>query len=152
MGRQCYALIDAMFIETMWRHLVERRHELTWSHRHTCTRGRHPISMRGKWRLMCILDFFNMKTLLQLLLAHKWKSSKNVLFKNNLLQSDTVPLKELNSKYTLSHLKDCLQTCKIVETSECLHFDVIKYTYSTSDLLQNNVIKFPNNIYILAIQ
>ena len=48
--------------------------------------------MRGKWRLMCILDFFNMKTLLQLLLAQKLISSKCVLFKNNLLQGDTVPL------------------------------------------------------------
>ena len=50
------------------------------------------MSMRGKWRLMCILDFFKMKTLLQLLLAQKLISSQCVLFKNNLLQSDTVPL------------------------------------------------------------
>ena len=41
---------------------------------------------------MSILDFFNMKTLLQLLLAQKLVSSKCVLFKNNLLPSDTVPL------------------------------------------------------------
>ena len=39
------------------------------------------------------LDFFNMKTLLQLLLAQKLLSCKGVLFKNNLLSSDTVPLK-----------------------------------------------------------
>ena len=37
-------------------------------------------------------DFFNMKTLLQLLLAQKLISSTFVLFQNNLLQSDTVPL------------------------------------------------------------
>ena len=37
---------------------------------------------------MCILDFFKMKTLLQLLLLEQ----KLVLFKNNLSQSDTVPL------------------------------------------------------------
>ena len=71
---------------------MERRQELTWSHRHTRARGRHPISMRGKWRLTCILDFFNMKTLLQLLLAQKLISSKCVLFKNNLVPSDTAPL------------------------------------------------------------
>ena len=59
---------------------------------HTRVRGRHPISMRGKWRLMCVLDFFNTKTLLQLLLAQKLTSSKCVLFKNNLLPGDTVPL------------------------------------------------------------
>ena len=61
---------------------------------HKCARGRHPISMRGKWRLMCILAFFKMKTLLQLFLAQKLISSKciGLLFKNNLLQSDTVPL------------------------------------------------------------
>ena len=41
---------------------------------------------------MCILDFFNMKTLLQLLLALKLISNKCVQFKNNLLPSDTVPL------------------------------------------------------------
>ena len=41
---------------------------------------------------MCILDFFNMKTLMQLLLAQKLISSKRVLFKNNLLQGDTAPL------------------------------------------------------------
>ena len=53
--------------------------------------------MRGKWRLTCLLDFLNMKTLLQLLFAQKLISSKCVglLFKNNLLPSDTVPL---NSK------------------------------------------------------
>ena len=34
-----------------------------------------------------------MKTLLQLLLAHKLIASKCVLFQNNLLPSDTVPLK-----------------------------------------------------------
>ena len=55
---------------------------------HACARGRHPVSMRGKWRPMCILDFFNMKTLLQLLLAQKL-----IIFINNLLPSDTVPLK-----------------------------------------------------------
>ena len=71
---------------------MERRHELTRSHRHTCARGRHLISMRGKWCLMRILDFFNTKTLLQLLLAQKLISSKCVLFKNNSLPSDTVPL------------------------------------------------------------
>ena len=49
--------------------------------------------MRGKWRLMCILDFFNVKTLPQLLLTQKLISSKCVLLKNNLLQGDTVPLK-----------------------------------------------------------
>ena len=69
---------------------------------HTCARGRHPISMRGKWRLMCILDFFNMKTLLQLLLAQKLISSKCVLFQNNLLPSDTVPLSEKNALNSLS--------------------------------------------------
>ena len=37
-------------------------------------------------------DFFNMKTLLQLLLTQKLISSKCVLFKNNLLQGDTAPL------------------------------------------------------------
>ena len=42
---------------------------------------------------MCILDFFNMKTLLKLLLAQKLISSMRVLFKTNLLPSDTVPLK-----------------------------------------------------------
>ena len=42
-------------------------------------------------------DFFDMKTLLQLLLALKLKSSKCVPFPNNLLQSDTVPL---NLQYT----------------------------------------------------
>ena len=42
---------------------------------------------------MCILDFFNMKTLLQFSLALKLISSKCVLFQNNLLPSDTVPLK-----------------------------------------------------------
>ena len=36
-------------------------------------------------------DFFNMKTLQQLLLAQKLRSRKRVLFQNNLLQSDTVP-------------------------------------------------------------
>ena len=41
---------------------------------------------------MCILDFFNMKTLLPLLLALKLISSKCVLLKSNLLPSDTVPL------------------------------------------------------------
>ena len=41
---------------------------------------------------MCILDFFNMKTLLQLLLAQKLITSKCVLFKNHLLQGDTAPL------------------------------------------------------------
>ena len=41
---------------------------------------------------MCILDFFNMKILLQLLLTQKLISSKCVLFQNNLLSSDTVPL------------------------------------------------------------
>ena len=51
--------------------------------------------MRRKWRLVCILDFFNMKTLLQLLLAQKLVFSKCVLFKNNLLQEDTAPLKNL---------------------------------------------------------
>ena len=35
---------------------------------------------------------FNLKTLLPLLLAQKLISSKCVLFKNNLLPSDTVPL------------------------------------------------------------
>ena len=99
MGRQCYALIDAMFIETMYRHLVERRQELTWSHRHTCARGRHPVSTRGKWRLMCILDFFNMKTLLQLLFVQKLISSMCVLLKNNLLQGDTVPLIKLYNSW-----------------------------------------------------
>ena len=50
--------------------------------------------MPGKWRLTCILDFFTMKTFSQLLLAQKLISSKCVglLFKNNLLQGDTVPL------------------------------------------------------------
>ena len=48
--------------------------------------------MRGKWRLMCILESRDMKTLLQLLLARKLISSKCLLFKNNLLQGDTVPL------------------------------------------------------------
>ena len=48
--------------------------------------------MRGKLRLMCIFDFFNMKTLLQLSLAQKLISSKCVLFKNSLLSSETVPL------------------------------------------------------------
>ena len=43
---------------------------------------------------MCILDFFNMKTLLQLLLAQKLISNKRVLFKNNLLKGDTAPLNE----------------------------------------------------------
>ena len=42
---------------------------------------------------MFILDFFNMKTLLQLLLAQKLISSKCVLFQNNLLQGDTAPLR-----------------------------------------------------------
>ena len=91
-GRQCYALIDAMFIETMWRHLVEWRHELTWSHRHACARGRHPISMRGKRLLMRILVSSIWK-LLQLFLAQKLISSKCVLFQSNLIPSDTVPLK-----------------------------------------------------------
>ena len=36
-----------------------------------------------------------MKTLLQILLAQKWISSKCVLFQNNLLPGDTVPLNEL---------------------------------------------------------
>ena len=49
--------------------------------------------MLAKWRLMCILHFFNMKTLLQLLLAQKLISSKCVLFKNNQLQGDTAPLR-----------------------------------------------------------
>ena len=52
-----------------------------------CARGRHPISMQGKWRLMSIL-----KALLQLLLAQKLISIKCVRFKSNLLPSDTVPL------------------------------------------------------------
>ena len=47
---------------------------------------------------MCILDFFNMKTLLQILLAQKLISIQCVLFKNNLLQSDAVPLRYENSK------------------------------------------------------
>ena len=59
------------------------------------TRGRHPVSMRGKWRLMRILDFFNMKTLLQLLSAQKLTFSKCALFQNNLLPSDTVPLNSM---------------------------------------------------------
>ena len=42
---------------------------------------------------MCILDFFNMKTLMQLLLAQKLISSKCVLFQTNLLQGDTAPLR-----------------------------------------------------------
>ena len=41
-------------------------------------------------------DFFNMETLQQLLLAQKLISSKGVLFKNNLLPSDTVPLIIMN--------------------------------------------------------
>ena len=51
--------------------------------------------MRGKWRLMCIFGFLqyeNFAIYMQLLLAQKLISSKCVLFKNNLLQSDTVPL------------------------------------------------------------
>ena len=52
--------------------------------------------MREKWRLMCILDFFNTKTLLQLLLAQKLIYGKCVLFQNNLLPSDTVPLTQRN--------------------------------------------------------
>ena len=48
--------------------------------------------MRAKWRLTCILYFFNMKTLLKLLLAQNLIPGMCVLFKNNLLQSDTVPL------------------------------------------------------------
>ena len=55
--------------------------------------------MQGKWRLMCMLNFFKMKTLLQLLLAQKLISSKCVLFKNNLLPSDTVPLMEVQTNY-----------------------------------------------------
>ena len=54
--------------------------------------------MRGKWRLICVFwkrDIFNMKTLLQVLLARKLLSSKCVLFKNNLIPSDTVPLIKL---------------------------------------------------------
>ena len=51
--------------------------------------------MRGKWRLMCISEFFNMKTLLHLVLVQKLISNKCVLFKNNLLPSDTVPLIQL---------------------------------------------------------
>ena len=46
-----------------------------------------------------ILDFFNMKTLLQLLLAQKLTSSKCVLFKNDLLPSDTVPLRGFMFSY-----------------------------------------------------
>ena len=41
---------------------------------------------------MRILDFFNMKTLSQLLLALKLITIKCALFQNNLLPSDTVPL------------------------------------------------------------
>ena len=102
MGRQCYGLIDAMFIETMWRLLVERMHELTWSHRHTRARGRHPISMRGKWRLTCIFDFFNMKTLLKFILVQKLISSKYVVFQNNLLPKWYCPFNEKVSLCTKS--------------------------------------------------
>ena len=52
---------------------------------------------------MCILDFFNMKTLLQLLLAQKLISNKCVLFQNNLLQGDTVPLTVLILIIYLAH-------------------------------------------------
>ena len=55
---------------------------------------------------MCILDFFNMKTLLQLLLAQKLIASKCVLFKKNLLPSDTVPLTWCNMfTFRVFHLK-----------------------------------------------
>ena len=69
------------------------------SYRHTRARGRHPISMRGKWHLMCVLDFFNMETLLQLLLTQKLISSKCALFKNNFLPSDTVPLSYVRMEF-----------------------------------------------------
>ena len=49
---------------------------------------------------MCILDFFNTKTLLQLLLEQKLISSKCVPFQNDLLQGDTVPL----SLHDLRHI------------------------------------------------
>ena len=49
---------------------------------------------------MRILDFFNMKSLLLVLLAQKLISSKCVLVKNNLLPSDTVPLIKNNGYLT----------------------------------------------------
>ena len=54
--------------------------------------------MRGKWRLMCILDFFDMKNFAAIIIGTEINIySKCVLFKNNLLPSDTVPLTKVFS-------------------------------------------------------
>ena len=68
--------------------------------------------------IVCILerrDFFNMKTLLQLLMVQKLIFSNCVLFQNNLLPSDTVPLNRIQDAI----LRQQLQL--IVNVLQCVY-------------------------------